>query len=111
MLYCVVCYYREDLTGNFTIDFIFKNKKMAVETVIEYNKVAADIEPRKAWAILYVYEGLYIKPGNVDDYHVYLDSKQHTVYIFVSEQNLPNFQYQKIPLPPISTKIPDEFII
>jgi len=107
MLYCLVCFYNEDLSGNFTIDYMFKDKKLALDTLIEYNKIISLNVPRKEWMQIYFYEQLYIPNGDDEDYYVYLSTVDKKIKIFVNEQNLTEgYNFSKLPLPPIQITRP-----
>lgn len=104
MLYYIVCFYNEKLTGPFTVDYIYRDKANAVKTIVSYIKKSMSEEPRTYWPVLYETDSLSIQQGDCDDYHVYLDNTKKKLYIFVNQQNLKNLQYDKIPMPPISTR-------
>jgi len=99
-----VCFYNEQLTGSFTVDYIYRDKAKAVKTIVSYIKKSMSEEPRTYWPVLYETDSLNIQQGDCDDYHVYLDNAKKKLYIFVNQQNLKDLQYDKIPMPPLSIK-------
>lgn len=104
MYYCLLCFYDEKCTGTFRIDYIFKDKKLALETLIRYNKFASI--DRKTWMQIYFYDNYYIPNGDDRDYHVYL-TPDKKIKIFLEKNNTIG-NYRKLPLPPIEKAIPDE---
>jgi len=111
MLYCLVCFYKEDLSGGFTVDYMFRDKTIALQTLLEYNRVASGEEKRRAWMQLFFYDQVYVPKGDDGDYYVYLNMEKKKIKIFVDEQKYDNYRHRLLPLPPIETSIPDEFVV
>jgi len=108
MYYCLICFYNEECTGPFRLDYIFRDKKLALETLIKYNKFTSI--NRNTWMQIYFYDNYYIPNGDDTIYHVYL-MKDKKIKIFLEKNNIDG-NYRKLPLPPIQTYVPseDEFI-
>ena len=109
MLYCVVCFYNENCDGNFTIDYIFRDKLKAVQTAVKYTKFAMSEEKRKYWLFVYETDSKTAQPGSIEDFNVYLDHDKKKLYMFTGPQDLQKLKHSKIPLPSISTKVITEF--
>lgn len=106
MLYVIVCYYKPECEGSFTIDYIFRDKRLAISALVQYEK-EANVESRIFWPKLFYYNHKYIPIGEVNNYHVYLNDKSKNMYIFLQKTDLVGMQYCVVPLPPISTKLPE----
>lgn len=99
MYYYIVCFYNEELSGNFTVDFIYSDMKTAFTTIKEIQKDEEQQTPRNEWSVLYIYDGKNVRPGDERDYNVYLDSTKKKIYIFCDYHQLDNLQHSLIPLP------------
>lgn len=104
MYYCLICFYNDKCTGPFSIDYIFRDKRLALETLIKYNKFTS--VNRNTWMQIYFYDNYYIPNGDDNNYHVYLMNDKK-IKIFLEKNNIDG-NYRKLPLPPIQTSVPDE---
>jgi hypothetical protein len=109
MLFCVVCFYNEKCEGEFTIDYIYRDKLKAVQTAVNYSKKAVADNPRKLWISVYSTDSLTAQMGSMDDFYIYLDKEKKQLYMFNSKQDLKNLLMSKIPLPPIEKLVITEF--
>lgn len=108
MLYCIVCFYDKEMMGKFTIDYVFRNSKLAFETLKEYNRlIELDEDNRSSWPQLYITTEEF--PQYEEDSFITLD--QHTKKLFMGKKSGSGIVSCKVPIPPISTEVPDEFIV
>ena len=77
MLFCVVCFYNENCEGNFTIDYIYRDKLKAVKTAVNYRKKTEKDETQKYWISMYSTDSKMTQIGNTEDFYVYLDKEKN----------------------------------
>lgn len=108
MLFFLVCFYNADLTGKFNVEYVFRDKKMAIDTLIAHNKVFGNHNVRTEWLQIYFCDQFYIPNGDDSDYHVYINPNNKKIKIYLDTQPTEKGErYQKLPLPPIETCVPN----
>lgn len=109
--FCIVCFYNKEMTGKFSVDFIFRDMKLANQTLKEYIETielsSSDLE-RRCWPVLYV---ATISSIDEDEHYVYLDDVKKRLYISAYELDNSPFNGRRITLPVLSKTIPTEFIV
>lgn len=112
--FCIVCFYNAELTGKFTVDYIFTNMSKAQATLEDYiiaieNSEKEDpTQARRCWPELYIAQ---ITPLVDEEYYVYLDQTKKRLYISLYQIENSPFLSRKLLLPDVSDIIPDEFIL
>lgn len=107
LYYCIVCFYDSEMTGKFTVDFIFTDLKIASDTLKEYMEVIKTNEIQRCWPVLYIAKTTIITD---ETYYVYLDQTKKRLYTSLYE--IPNspFNSRKLLLPAVSSSMPDEYL-
>lgn len=94
--YCIVCFYKPDMKGHFTVDYIFRDIKSALTKL-------KNLSGENEYFHLFISESPRIMPGSVEDFHIYLDIQKKKLYICMNECSFNiDVLYEKLPLPPLS---------
>lgn len=97
VLYCIICFYKPEMVGHFTIDYIFKDIKSALMKL-------QSLSEENQFFYLFISESPRVITGSVEDFHIYLDIQKKKLYICINECEFNiDVLHEKLPIPPIST--------
>lgn len=102
--FCIVCFYDSTMDGKFGVDYIFRDMKIALQTLKIYNDIiGADPANRKCWPIIYAAK----LPNVVDDeYYVYLDPSKKRMHISAYPIENSPFNGRRIVFPHVDNSTP-----
>ena len=102
--FCIVCFYDSTLDGKFGVDYMFRDMKMAIQTLKMYNDINEKNDNQKCWPVIYASKLPYVED---EEYYVYLDPSKKRMHISAYPVEDSPFNGRRIALPIVNTSIPE----